>query len=163
MKLRDARAGDADAIAEIANHYIRDTTVTFNEAEKTAAQVAESVAERQAAGCPFLVAEHGGQVVGFASYGQFRSGSGYGRTMEHSVMLAPDARGQGAGRALIEALEARARQAGMGSLIGGISGENADAIAFHRALGYEEVARIPQAGFKFGRWIDLILLQKRLS
>ncbi|MEL7259399.1 MAG: GNAT family N-acetyltransferase [Pseudomonadota bacterium] len=78
-------------------------------------------------------------------------------------MLEPDARGHGTGRALMAALEDHAVAQRVGSLMAGISGENTEAVAFHLALGYEEVGRVAQAGFKFGRWIDLILLQKRLS
>lgn len=163
MILRAATDADAEAVARIVNPYIRDTTVSFTEIEKTVDQVAQEIAVRQAEGKPFLVAQTDEGVVGYATYDQFRKGTGYGRTMEHTVMLASDARGHGVGRALIAALEDHAVKQGVGALMAGISGENTEAVTFHLALGYEQVGHVAQAGFKFGRWIDLILLQKRLS
>ncbi|MDU8913237.1 N-acetyltransferase family protein [Aestuariicoccus sp. MJ-SS9] len=159
MIVRPARAGDAAAIAAIWNPIIDDTAITFTTAPKTEAGIAADVAARGAA---FQVAETDGTAIGFATYFPFRGGPGYARTMEHSVMLAPEARGQGAGRALMTALEAVARDAGIHSLIGGVSGENPEGVAFHERLGFKEIARLPEVGFKFGRWMDLVLMQKML-
>jgi phosphinothricin acetyltransferase len=83
--------------------------------------------------------------------------------MEHSVHLTEAARGKGLGRALMAVLEDHARQGGAHLMIAGISGENPGAQAFHAALGYAHVARIPEAGWKWGRYIDLVLMQKILS
>jgi phosphinothricin acetyltransferase len=160
--IRDAGARDAEAIAAIWNPVIRDTTATFNAAEKSAAEVAAMVAARQAAGHAFLVAEAAGAVLGFATCTQFRAGVGYARTMEHTVMLAPAAQGRGLGRALVGAVEDHARAGGAGSIFAGVSGENEAGRAFHLRLGYAEVARLPRVGWKFGRWFDLVLLQKFL-
>ena len=162
MNLRPATPEDAAPIAAIWNPYIRDTAITFTTEPKTEAGLAALFAERQAAGHPFLVAEAEG-ILGFASYAPFRSGPGYAHTMEHTVMLAPEARGRGAGSELIRALEQHARAAAHHSLIGGLSSENPGAIAFHAAKGFTEVGRIPEAGWKWGRWLDLILMQKRLG
>ena len=120
------------------------------------------IAARQADGHAFLVAELDGMVRGFASYGQFRAGIGYARTMEHTVILAPDAGGNGLGRALVTAIEDHARAGGAHSIFAGVSGENEAGRAFHAALGYQTVAILPQVGFKFGRWMDLHLMQKLL-
>ncbi len=162
MRVRAATAADAAAIAAIWNGYIRDTAATFTSAEKTAGGLAGDIAARAAEGKAFLVAEDGGGVRGFATYFQFRGGPGYAHTMEHSVILSSEATGRGVGRALMRALEDHARGAGVHSLIAGVSGENPGAVAFHEALGYARVGTVPEAGFKFGRWMDLILLQKRL-
>ena len=78
------------------------------------------------------------------------------------MILAGDARGQGVGRALMARLEDHARTQGIHVLIAGVSGENEAAIAFHRAIGFTEAARLPEVGRKFGRWMDLVLLHKRL-
>jgi L-amino acid N-acyltransferase YncA len=156
MKIRPATATDAAAIAAIWNHYIRDTTVTFLPDEKSVED-----AEKMIATDVCLVADDGG-VQGFARYFQFRGGRGYVHTVEHTVLLAPGTAGRGYGRALMKALMAHAAEAGKHSMGAGVSGENADGVAFHAALGFEEVARLPEVGFKFGRWIDLVLMQKRL-
>lgn len=161
--IRDARAEDAAAVAAIWNPVIRDTAFTFNAVEKTVAEVAQMIAARQGEGHAFLVAEEEGRVAGFASYAQFRGGVGYARTMEHTVILAPGAWGQGTGRALMATLEARARAAGVHAMIGGVSAENPAGRAFHARIGYAEVAVLPQVGHKFGRYMDLVLMQKILT
>jgi len=155
--LRPARPRDAAAIASIWNGYIRDSAVTFNSEEKPEAEIVEMIAARPC----FLVAEDDG-VLGFATYGQFRGGIGYARTMEHTVLLAPGVAGRGTGRALMLALEDAARRAGVHSLWAGVSAENPEGVAFHRSMGFQEIARLPEVGHKFGRWMDLVLLQKRL-
>ncbi|WP_412563874.1 N-acetyltransferase family protein [Thalassobius sp. MITS945101] len=160
--IRDACAEDAEAIAAIWNQIIRDTTVTFTTSEKTSASIAADIAARQAAGRGFLVAEHQGTVLGMACYGPFRAGPGYRMTMEHTIYLSEAAKGQGLGRQLLQALERHARTAGHHVLIGAVSGENAAGISFHKALGYAEVGRLPDAGHKFGRFLDMVLLQKTL-
>lgn len=157
--VRAAREGDAAEIAAIWNVFVRDTAVTFTTDEKTAVGIAADISAR---GAGVQAAELGGAVVGFATYSAFRGGPGYGRTKEHSVMLSPEVRGMGVGRMLMEALFEVARAEGVHSLFAGVSGENPDGVAFHRALGFEERARLPEVGFKFGRWMDLVLMQKFL-
>ena len=161
--IRPARAEDAAAIAAVWNPVIRDTTVTFNSAEKTVPALVALLEEKAALGHPFLLAEEAGAVQGFASYGAFRAGIGYSRIAENTIILAPAAQGRGMGRRLMAALEGLAQEQGIGSLIAGVSGENPEGIAFHRAMGFVEVGRIPLAGWKFGRWMDLVLMQKRLD
>ena len=110
---------------------------------------------------PALFTTH--DLRGFAPCDQFRGGTGHATCMEHTIILAPDARGRGLGRTLLAAVEAHARAHGAHQIIAGISGENPDAIRFHAALGYSETARIAQAGFKFNRFLDLVLMQKFLG
>lgn len=161
--IRPARVADCAAIAAIWNPVIRDTLVTFTTAEKTAEGLAATLAEKAGAGHGFFVAEAGGHVAGFATYGQFRSGPGYARTMEHSVILAPEGRGRGLGRALMAVLEDHAAAGGAHSVFAGVSGANPEGRAFHAALGYREIAVLPEVGYKFGRWLDLVLMQKILT
>ncbi|MDK8872788.1 MULTISPECIES: GNAT family N-acetyltransferase [Paracoccus] len=162
MELRPARDGDIPAMLGFWNPLIRETTITFSNEEKTAEGLAQMIAGRRAAGREFLVAEEAGEVLGLASYDQFRGGNGYAHCMEHTVILSPAARGRGVGRALMAALEDHARTAGSHSMIAAVSAENEAGIAFHRAIGYVPVGLLPQAGRKFGRWLDLALLQKIL-
>lgn len=156
--IRPAAAADAPQIAALWNAMIRDTTATFTPDEKTLDQIGAMIAGTD----PFLVWAEGYQVLGFARYFQFRGGAGYRHTAEHTILLAPQARGQGGGRALMTAIADHARAAGRHSLIAGVSGENAAGIAFHAACGFQTVATLPEMGWKFGRWLDLVLMLKRL-
>ena len=160
--IRPAEPRDIAAIMAFWNPMIRATTVTFSSEEKTAEGLAEMIASRRAAGHEFLVAEMGGQVLGLATYAQFRGGNGYRHSVEHTIIMAPEAQGRGLGRALMTALEAHARAAGCHVLVAGISGENAAGLAFHAALGFTETGRMPETGRKFGRWLELVLMQKTL-
>ncbi|WP_035845315.1 GNAT family N-acetyltransferase [Allgaiera indica] len=161
--IRPATACDADAVAAIWNPVIRDTAITFNAIEKAADDLTQSFAQKRADGHAFLVAEAEGGLLGFATYGQFRGGIGYAHTMEHTIILAPAARGRGVGRALMAAIEDHARANGAHSIFAGVSAENPAGRAFHAALGYAEVAVLREVGFKFGRWMDLVLMCKMLS
>ena len=155
--IRPAEVGDAIAICGFWNPWIETTSITFSTDLRTPESVAADIAAR---GEAFLVAEAAGQIIGFASFFAFRSGPGYVHTREHTVILAPEARGKGAGRALVAGLEDVARAGGVHSLIAGVSSENPEGIAFHGAIGFAEVACLPQVGRKFGRWMDLVLMQK---
>lgn len=163
MILRPAESTDAASIAAIWNPLICDTAVTFNASERSEGELAGMIAARRRDGHAFIVAEGAGGLLGFATYAQFRGGVGYARTMEHTVILADRARGQGIGRGLMQAIEAHAAARGVHSMIAGVSGENPAGIAFHRALGYRTVAVLPSVGFKFGRFMDLHLMQKFLT
>lgn len=160
--IRPATPDDATAICAIWNPIIRDTLITFDPKEKSPAIVMGMLADKTAKGAPFLVLDTNGALAGFATYSPFRGGDGYRHTAEHTVILDPAMRGQGIGRCLMDALIVRARSAKMHSLIAGCSAANAHAIAFHRAIGFQQIARLPQVGRKFDQWIDLILLQKML-
>jgi phosphinothricin acetyltransferase len=162
MILRPADARDAATVAAIWNPVIRDTAATFTTQEKTTDGLTADFAARAAEGKLFLLAEEAGEVLGFATYFQFRNGPGYAHTMEHSIILSPAARGRGVGRALMGRLEDHARAGGVHSLWAGVSAENPPGVAFHRAIGFTEVARLPEVGHKFGRWMDLVLMQKIL-
>lgn len=160
--IRPARPEDMAQVAEIWNQIIRDTAHTFTTQEKTERGLRAYLAERQAAGQAFIVHARGGAVQGFAVYFPFRSGPGYRFTMEHTIHIARAERGMGIGRALMEVMLAHARAAGVHSIWAGVSGENVEGQNFHARLGFDEVARLPEVGFKFGRWMDLVLMQKRL-
>ncbi|WP_353474053.1 GNAT family N-acetyltransferase [Salipiger sp. H15] len=159
MIIRPARAEDAAAVAAIWNPIIDDSAATFTTLRKTPEGLQADFAAR---GPAFLVAEEEGLLLGFATFFQFRGGPGYARTMEHTVILGPAARGRGVGRALMAALMDEARAQGAHSLFAGVSGENPAGVDFHAALGFTEIARLPEVGLKFGRWMDLVLMQKFL-
>jgi len=163
MIVRPAVVGDVAAIMAFWNPQIRDTAITFSTVQKTEAGLSEEIAACEAEGRAFLLAETQGDAIGLATYFPFRKGPGYAHTVEHTIVLAKDARGAGVGRALMTALEDHARGRGVHVLVAGVTGENVAGIAFHRALGFVEVGHMPQVGAKFGRWMDLVLLQKTLN
>lgn len=157
--IRPATALDAPAIAEIWNQIIRETTFTFTTTEKDPATLAAQIS----AGTPWWVACVNGTVQGHATYGQFRGGPGYARSMEHSIHLTPAAQGQGLGRALMQALETHARAHGVHVMVAGVSSDNPAGQAFHARMGYAPCGRVMQAGYKWGRYLDLVLMQKILT
>lgn len=158
MILRPADTRDAPGIAALVNPVIRDTAITFTTEEKTASTLARAIRETGA----YFVACDGPRIVGYACYFPFRNGPGYRHTKEHSIALLPHTRGTGVGRGLMTMLEDHARDNEVHTLWAGVSGENPAGVAFHKAIGFAEVATLPQVGFKFGRWMDLVLLQKYL-
>lgn len=143
---------------ELVNPVIRDTAITFTTAEKTPDMIADAIRSENR----YFVACDGKDLLGYACYFQFRGGPGYRFTMEHSIALAPEARGRGVGKRLMSHLEAQARDEGVHSLFAGVSAENFAGVAFHAAIGFREIARLPEVGYKFGRWMDLVLMQKLL-
>ncbi|MBB05754.1 MAG: GNAT family N-acetyltransferase [Pseudooceanicola sp.] len=162
VDLRPAREGDYAAILAFWMPMVRDTAVTFSLQEKDIAGFTDYVDARRQRGREVIVADHAGKIFSFATYDQFRPGDGYACTMEHTVILAPQAHGQGLGRRLLRAVEAHAHRGGAHVMIACVRGENGAALAFHSAMGYREVGRLPDAGQKFDRWLDLVLLQKIL-
>lgn len=157
--IRPATPADVPAIRAILNRVIRDTTITFTTTEKTPADVIAMLNGPT----PVLVTTTNDHVTGYATFGPFRAGPGYARTAEHSIALDPAAHGRGQGRALLRTLEQAAAEHGITQLIAGISAENTPALAFHTACGYAKVAHLPAVGHKFGRDLDLILMQKPLA
>ena len=136
------------------NGMISDTLSTFTTDLKTNSAIADMIATR-----PVLVLPDN---TGFATYGPFRSGPGYGATVEHTILIDPAVQGHGQGRALMQALMGQARDTGHHVMVAGISGANPGAVAFHTALGFDTVAQMPEVGRKNGQWLDLILMQKLL-
>jgi len=110
-----------------------------------------------------IVARAEGEVVGFATYGAFRPWPGYRSTVEHSVHVAAGHRRRGIGRALLEDIVQRARQAGVHVIVAGIDAENRASLRLHQQLGFAPVGTLPEVARKFGRWVDLSLLLLQLE
>ena len=160
--IRLAKPSDIMAITAIINDVIRNTTITFNAVEKSEHEVLAMMTERRDRGFEMFVAEVGG-VVGYATYTQFRNGVGYARSMEHSLALGALAQGKGLGRALMQTVEDHARAGGARIMVGAVTSDNAKSISFHKSLGYNLVGHLPDSGYKFGRYFDLLLMQKILT
>lgn len=159
MQIRDANPTDANAIAEIYNHAVTHTTAIWNDDTVDAANRVAWIHARQTDGFPVIVAEQGNTICGYASYGSWRAFDGFRATVEHSVYVHPDHQGGGIGRHLMEALIARARAQGLHVMVAGVEAGNNASIRLHEALGFQQVAQMPQVGQKFGRWLDLVFLQ----
>ena len=165
MEVRDATAADVPAINTLYNALIATTTVAWTEYEEPLSERVAWFEAQQQSGNPVLVAELDGVVVGFTSYGDFRGSKkwpGYRFTVEHTVHVAQTHAGAGIGRALLEALVTRAAADGKHVMIGAVDADNVGSIRFHERLGFEEVGRLPETGFKFDRWLDLVFVQRRL-
>ncbi len=158
MILRDAEPGDLAAIAGILNIEIGSGTASWTETPKTVDDMTRWFDARLAGGYPVLVAEDGGEVLGYASYGPFRAGEGYRETVEHSVYVLRAARGRGIARLLMERLIAAARAAELARMVGGVSADQPASISLHRDLGFEEQGRLKGVGVKRGKRLDLALM-----
>ncbi len=162
--VRAAEPRDIPAIASIFNHEILTGTSSWQADPRTATEMEAWAEACVSDGYPLLVAElPSGDIAGYASYGPFRTFPGYRFTVEHSLYVAASARRKGIASALIEALVAAATEAGMHAMIGGVSADQPASIAFHARHGFREVGRLPQVGAKFGRWLDLVLMQRLLD
>ena len=163
MNIRDASVDDAEAIASIYNHFVLTTSISFEEAEVSSIEMAGRIADVQAAGLPWLVAEMGGTVAGYAYATKWRVRHAYRFSAESSVYLAPASAGKGIGSTLYRALLDRLRDGGYHLAIGGIALPNAASIALHEKLGFEKVAQFREVGFKFGSWTDVGYWQLSLT
>lgn len=161
--IRTGREADAPAIAAILNHEIRTGLAIWRYAERSEDDIRAMLAERIAAGQGVFVAETEGRIAGWASYGPFRTGEGYGRTVEHSVHIVPQMQGHGLGTALMQRLLDHARGAGIHAVIAAIDSTLDASLALHRRLGFREIGRLPEIGWKFERWLTLVLMQKLLN
>lgn len=157
--IRPATPEDAPEIAALWNQIIRNTTATFTTVEKDPAAIADQIA----GGTPWWVACVNNTVQGHVTYGTFRNGPGYAHTAEHSIHLYNSAQGKGLGRALMQVMEDYAARHGIHVMVAGVSSDNPAGRAFHAAVGYAVTGHLPQVGQKWGRWLDLILMQKILT
>lgn len=162
MEVRRAEAGDAEAVRAIYNAEVTGSTVTFDIVPRTPAEQLAWVAEHQGAH-PAVVAVEAGTVAGFGSLSVFRDRPAYATTVEDSVYVAADWRGRGVGRLLLAELLRLATDHGFHTVVARISGDNEASIALHRAQGFDLVGVEREVGRKFGRWIDVTVMQRMLA
>ena len=164
--IRPSLPGDLAAVRDIYAHHVLHGLASFEEVPPDLAELARRRDDVLARGLPHLVAEAAGGrgVVGFAYAGPYRPRPAYRHTVEDSVYLAPDQAGRGIGRALLGRLIALCEAAGRRQMVAviGDSG-NAPSIGLHAALGFRRVGLLPSVGFKFGRWVDIVIMQRPLG
>jgi len=163
MIVRPAAPEDLLGILAIYNHVIAMTTAVYSREPATLEERQAWFEGRQKAGYPVLVAAEGKNVLGFSSFGDFRSWWGYRYTVEHSVHVAEASRGRGVGRKLVETLFPLALAMGKHAMVGGIDAGNEASIRFHERLGFTKVAHFREVGHKFGRWLDLVMMERLLD
>jgi L-amino acid N-acyltransferase YncA len=153
---------DLAEILKIYNEVIRTSTAVYREIEFTAERGAAWFDAKRAAGFPFIVAKDASGITGFGNLGEFRAPPCYQHSVEHSVHVRVDRRGQGIGRQLLIELMKQAAAMHKHVMIAGIDADNTVSIRLHESLGFINVAHFHEVGFKFGRWLDLVFLQCRL-
>jgi L-amino acid N-acyltransferase YncA len=162
-RVRDATEADLPGILEIYNDAVLNTTAVWNESTVGLEERAAWLADRRRRGFPVLVAELDGSVAGYASFGDFRAWDGYRHTVENSIYVRADVRGQGIGSLLLPALVGRAEALRKHVMVAGIEGENQASLRLHARFGFEHAGLLREVGRKFGRWLDLVFLRRSLG
>jgi len=157
-----AERAELPEILAIYNDVIRNSTAVYSEVEFTLERGAAWFDARAGQGFPFVVARDASGVVGFGTFGDFRAWPCYQFSVEHSVHVRADRRGEGIGRTLVRDLLERATSMGKHVMIAGIDADNVASIRLHEGLGFAVVGHFHEVGFKFGRWLDLKFLERRL-
>jgi L-amino acid N-acyltransferase YncA len=164
MIVREATEADAPALAAIYGDAVLHGFGTFEEEPPTPQDMDGRRRAVQEKGLPYLVAEVDGQVLGFAYAGPFRPRAAYRYTLEDSVYVSPDAKGKGVGRAVLTAVIDACEALGIRQLMAVIGDTgNLGSIGLHRALGFEQTGVGRSVGFKHGRWVDIVHMQKALN
>ena len=164
VQIRDALDTDLAGILRIYNDAVENSTAIWNDRIVDLDNRRAWLAERHDQGYPVLVAiDEGGQVAGYASFGPWRPHDGFRHTVENSVYVSPDPRGSGIGRSLMKALIERARMLEKHVMVAFIESENRASVHMHQQLGFIHVGQMRQVGCKFGRWLDLTMMQLTLN
>lgn len=163
IMIRDAGLADVRSISEIYNEAVLTTTASYDYEPEPLERRLGWFAEHEALNLPMYVAVSGsGEVVGWSSLSPFHRRPGFRFTVENSIYLAPNWRGQGIGRQLLEPLIRRGEELGLRSIIAAVDATNPASLRLHVHCGFKEVGRLPQVGYKFDRWLELVYLQRLL-
>jgi len=164
LALRPSQPDDLTAITEIYAHHVRHGTGTFEIDPPSLEDMRNRHADVLHKGLPYLVAEEAGQILGFAYCNWFKPRPAYRFSAEDSIYIAPSAHRRGLGRALLQELALQAQAAGVRKLIAVIGDSaNAGSIGVHRSVGFSEVGVLKACGWKFNRWLDIVLMEKTLG
>ena len=164
LLVRTATAADIPAITGIYRHHVLHGLASFETEPPDAVEMARRHAEVLELGLPYLVAETGGAIAGYAYAGVYRARPAYRYTVEDSVYAHPDHTGKGIGSALLPALIAGCGHAGLRQMVAVIGdSENRPSIRLHEKFGFQRVGLLPAVGWKFSRWVDCVLMQRDLG
>ena len=155
----NASRSDLPQILAIYNEVIRNSTAVYSEEEFTPGRGEAWFDGKMLHGFPMIIARDDSGITGFGTFGEFRAWPCYRHSVEHSVHVRADRRGQGTGRALVAELLARAAAASKHVMIAGIDADNEVSIGLHRSFGFVSVGHFHEVGYKFGRWLDLVFMQ----
>jgi L-amino acid N-acyltransferase YncA len=163
--IRTADVSDLPSVREIYNHYVLNSSVTFDEKPMTLAALRKKFAVSEKLGMPYLVAETPrGNLLGVAWVFPWQGNTASRRTVELSIYLGPAATGKGLGKVLLERLLTEAKAAGIREVIAVIADKGAEAsIQMHKKFGFKEIGRMGRVGFKYDRWLGTVMLQKALK
>jgi phosphinothricin acetyltransferase len=162
--IRPSTEQDLPAVTHIYAHHVLHGTGTFETTPPTQEEMAARRADVLSKGLPWLVVEDGDQVLGYAYGNWFKPRPAYRFSVEDSIYLAPEAAGRGLGRALLAELLATLERGGIRKVMAVIGDSaNAGSIGVHRALGFEQVGTVPSCGWKFGRWLDIVMMQRAIG
>ena len=162
LVIRPYTPADVPAVTRIYGHYVRDTVITFETEEPSEAEMASRFATITGKGHPLLIAEQGGQVIGYAYASTYRPREAYRFTCEDSIYLAPDVVGKGLGSLLLGRLIEDSRKAGLKQMLAVITAERANSIRLHEKHGFRFIGRYEALGYKFDRWLDIVHMQRAL-
>ncbi|NEM90493.1 GNAT family N-acetyltransferase [Galbitalea soli] len=163
--IRPATEADLPDIREIYNHYVRNSTVTFDEKAIGLSELKRKFAHIQRLGMPYLVAVNPrGQILGYAYVYPWKEKAAYRYTVENSIYLGPASTGKGLGKALMEEMLVASKAAGIKEIIAVIADKGAEAsIQMHKNFGFKEIGHMGKVGYKFDRWLGTVLMQKSLK
>jgi L-amino acid N-acyltransferase YncA len=153
--IRNVKSEDATAIADIYNHYTKNTIITFEEEEISESDIAERIKNVISNHLPWIVAETDGEIIGYSYAAEWNSRSAYRYTVESTIYLAPDKLGQGVGSMLYQELISRVKQADRHAVVGVIALPNPSSVSLHEKFGFKRVAYLKEVGTKFGKWVDV--------
>lgn len=159
INIRPATEMDMEASLGIYNHVLIHTTASFEETPRPLSEYVEAFRFKQANGIPWIVAEDGDTVVGYGTWGRFRTSSGYKTTVEHSLHVHADHRGRGIGSVILQNLIALAKEQSKKSMVAGIDKANTASIEIHKKHGFKVAGELTQVARKFDRWLDLVFMQ----
>jgi len=157
--VRTATANDLPAMLIIYNDIIINTTAVYDYEPHTIEMRQQWFATKQEQGFPIFVAEENGVIVGFSSFGTFRTWTGFKHTVENSIYVSADHRGKGIGKLLLPPLIDAAKKLKLHAIVAGIDATNMTSIKLHKKFGFVEVAHFKEVGYKFDRWLDLVFME----
>ena len=163
IQVRSAKKEDLQAILEIINFEIANSTTVYDYTARTTETQLTWFKRKEEEKMPVIVAEMNGTVVGYGTFGIFRPWEGYLHSIEHSLYVSNDSRGLGIGKLLMSELIRHARTIGYHTMIAGVDASNRDSYEFHKKFGFVEIGVFKEIGYKFDRWLNLIFMQLILN